>query len=450
MNPEFKTYHEEDYEAESDKSECEDEYDDVIVDEYHIPEYTCGPISYFDVRKDKPPTPPERDSNFLDAGRFCDGYMSTDEELTVEKLANGGCEKTERKKVKRKQKRVKSSCSSMSNTLLKPASRPRSRSKSSNRSSTNDVSGCGNGKCYSTNDLSNFVTDGIFMDKKVKDDFKNVCSRLGSINLSGLLTKQTTNITDHDRKIINCMVMKRLKEIEMKEDAIFMKNFWEQEKLKRENLSKNHYQSYKNVIKQKRKIEKKELRNRRQRLKSIEDDHIETLKNSIETKDMRANSLLRDLEIQKGIRECEKKYKELQKIDTTITNHEEREIEDDMWRYTICGHLDERITKAETVRRKNIDSYRRNLMIENEIERNLHAQKLLQAKQLENFKMKKLQEQIVSREQKYRQFLENKQKQFEQLRGRAQATALLREVVRRSMSPEHTVKMMRERRIVHL
>ncbi|XP_058065743.1 apical junction molecule [Anopheles bellator] len=267
-----------------------------------------------------------------------------------------------------------------------------------------------------------------------------LCRKLQSVALdptarpSGAAS-QPTELTDHDRRILHCMVLKRLKELEQLDEAVLAQQCWEQEKVFRRSLLDQQERNYRKAIRQKRTIEQIEIRNRRQRLARLEQQQIERIQNEISEKDIRSASLLKNNEIKKGIRECERRSRELKRLEDATDTHEEKVLDRDIWRQSLEETIEERAGRAEDLRRKVLDVYRRRLQIDNQLERKLHAHNLQQTIEQERYKLSLLRERILVRESRFQQFKDSRKRIFDQLRNRAKTTAALRDLVKHSIGP---------------
>ncbi|XP_053680173.1 protein split ends [Anopheles nili] len=275
----------------------------------------------------------------------------------------------------------------------------------------------------------------------ISEDYHTLCRRLQEVSLQPEPTTPAnpivnqTDLTDHDRRILHCMVLKRIKELEQLEEAVLAKQCWEQEKVFRKSLLDQQERNYRKAIRQKRSIELIEIRNRKQRLARLEQQQIEKIQNEINEKDLRSASLLKNIEIKKGIRECERRSRELKRLEDATVNQEEKVLDRDIWRQSLGDMLEERASRAEGLRRKVMDVYRRRLRIDNQLERKMHAHNLQQTLEQERYKLTLLKERILVRESRFQKFKDSKKRIFDQLKNRAKTTAALRDMVKHTIGP---------------
>lgn len=312
-------------------------------------------------------------------------------------------------------------------------------------------------RSFSTNDLPGFKGSTSLKLKKTKhskkstklcntlkneavaSSFQNLCNRFKSSSLSNLLPITTTDtvknivqLSDHDRKILDRMSMKNLKELALVENSIMARRFWESEKSEREKEKHEQHVRYLRMVNEKRKQEHAELMRRKQLIDEKEKEYCERVQNDIEAKTIKAENILKNIEMEREMSECRKRQREYQRMEAIQTNCEESKLDEQIWREAINERLEERIHKAEDIRSKNLDVYRIRVQTDNQIHQQVHAQKYDQAIRDEIHKRDQLRERIKARESKFRKFDEERQKSVLESKSQAKTSALLRELVRQS------------------
>lgn len=311
-------------------------------------------------------------------------------------------------------------------------------------------------RSFSTNDLPGFKGSASLKMKKPKiskksaklcdslksgapASFQNLCSRFKSSSLSNLLpittsdtVKNIVHLSDHDRKILDRMAMKNLKEMALIERKEMARRFWESEKSEREKMKNEEHARYLRVVNEKRRQEHAELVRRKQIIEEKEKVHCVKVQNDIEAKTIKAENILKNIEMEREMMECRKRQREFQRIEAIQANCEESKLDEQIWREGINERLEERINKAENIRVKNLDVYRIRLQTDNQIHAQVHAQNYDLAVREEIQKRKSLRDRIEAREFKFRQFDEQRQRTVQESKSQAKTSALLRELVRRS------------------
>lgn len=310
-------------------------------------------------------------------------------------------------------------------------------------------------RSFSTNDLPGFKGSTSLKLKKPRSirkstklcntlktgapSFQNLCSKFKSSSLSNLLPIATTDtvknivhLSDHDRKILDRMSMKNLKELALVENAMMARKFWESEKSEREKEKNEQHAKYLRMVNEKRKQEHAELMRRKQLIEEKEKEYCERVQNDIEAKTIKAENILKNIEMEREMLECRKRQREFQRMEAIQTNCEESKLDEQIWREAINERLEERINKAEDIRTKNLDVYRIRVQTDNQIHQQVHAQNYDQAIREEISKREQLRERIKARESKFKKFDEERQKSVLESKSQAKTSALLRELVRRS------------------
>lgn len=274
--------------------------------------------------------------------------------------------------------------------------------------------------------------------------FKNLCQRFKSTkSLTNLLpittsdtVKSIVHLSDHDKKILDRMSMKNLKEIALVENAMLARKYWESEKSEREKLRNKQHEHYLRLIQQRRQQEQLELFRRKQIIEDKEKVQCEKIQGEIEAKNVRAENILKNIEIEREIGECKRRNREYQRMEAILTNFEESRLDNEIYRETLNERLEERINKADYIRSKNLDVYKVRLQTDNQIHHQIHAANYDQTKRIECHKNEKLREKINERDSKFKKFAEHKRRVVEESQNQAKTSALLRELVRRSFTNE--------------
>lgn len=352
---------------------------------------------------------------------------------------------------------LSNSSSSTSNTVIQRASATAKNYPNEDISNQLKYSG---GKSFSTNDLAGMKGNcGLKKPKLQKkypklcakftrevlkeSGFQNLCDRFKSSSLTELLpiTSQTTvknivQLSDHDRKILDRMSMKRTKEIALQEDAIVARKYWELEKNEREIMRNKQLEEYFRLVQMKREHEQLETVRRKQVIAEKQKEYSEKIQQEITAKTLRAENILKNLEIEREISECKKRHREFMRMESILANFEEHRLNEDIWRQTINDRMEERFSKAEHVRNKIMDVQKVRIQMDNQIEQQIHAANFEETKKIEEFKTEKLKEKINERDHKYKRFAEQRRKVVEDSKNQAKTSALLRELLKRSFSTD--------------
>lgn len=283
----------------------------------------------------------------------------------------------------------------------------------------------------------NSQRDCVILSNSNINSFRSLCDQLENTYITPKISKMFSKIPEHDKKIINRMAMKRTQEVALIEDARIARKFWHEEKAIREELINEQNEEFSNVIREKREREQKETEARLAHLEKRQRFYEEKIKSEINAKDYRLYHRQKNLELKREIEKCEKRQEEFVKYNLLALNHEEHQLEKDLQKHILIDKLENRLSHAESIRDRLLQTYRCRLQTDNQIEKCVHESNYDDVKKLENFKIRQLKDEISIRDRKYKKFLDKKNRVFDESRNQAKTTAELRDMVKRSISPEN-------------
>lgn len=271
--------------------------------------------------------------------------------------------------------------------------------------------------------------------------YQNICNQLDSIyldNIEPTYTKnKNTKITNEDKKILNCMLIKRIDDTIREEYAYVAHEEWEKQKNERnEFLQKKNFNLLK-WIKEKDDIDKMTRNGHKDDLKWKQQRICGRLKRDISINNLqstyRLEKTLRNRNAMIGQRLKERIQK--QKINSLA--FEKNRLNEDIRNQECCAVLEQKITRADTARKYQMECYRRRINEENRKQELLHSIQFETIKQNEADKLQYLKNALTERDDKFKQFLTNKMQHMEKCKNRAHVAAKLRDVLRKSTSPEN-------------
>lgn len=271
-----------------------------------------------------------------------------------------------------------------------------------------------------------------------KSVFQNLCDQFSSMRcISPQITRIQPQISEHDKKILKCMALKRIEQITQLEDAVTARKDWEREKFVRKLLLEEQHLQFGNMIKEKRKLENV-LRD--QRISDLIDQqrsYMEKVRNEIEAKDHRLSHRIKTIKYHRDVMQCQRRQDELRKAKLATIAQEENRVDEEIRRRECCQQLEHRITRADIMRNYMIDNYRRRINEDNEKHQFIHAINYEEVKKMEQLNLESLRDRLNERDKKCKQFLTDKQKWVEESRDQARVTSELRDILRRSISPDN-------------
>lgn len=274
---------------------------------------------------------------------------------------------------------------------------------------------------------------------------ESLCDKFESFAINDLIPHQRcqrfnklyAKIPEHDKRILNRMAKKRTDEIARIEDATIAHKYWDNERFSRDIIISKHNEQFTNAINAKREQDTYETRERLKMLADRDRSYLEKIKDDIMRKNEKLQQRLRNVELSKEIRKCERQQEELQKFESAIVTQQQVELTDHLRKQECFSHLESRISRADAMRKYFLQAYKRRLCTDNELEQNVHAVHYEEIKRNEKYKMELLKREIGERDKRSKEFQNRKQKIMNELRDQARATSELRDIIRRSISPDN-------------
>lgn len=270
--------------------------------------------------------------------------------------------------------------------------------------------------------------------------YQNLCDKFESTCLSEMsprVSRLYPTISDHDRKILQRMAMKRTEEIARTEDALLARKHWEQEKYERDALLTIRGTEMGQVLREKRHIEQAIRSNRLKFLTQRQRNYADKIRNEIAAKNMRLMHRLKNIELQREVMQCQRRQDNLRKAEMAVVAQEENRIDDQIRQQECNANLEYRISRASDTRSYLMGAYQRRIGEDNEKHQLLHAVNYDEVKRMEKLNHEMLKQRLDHRDRKSTQFVVEKQRFVEESRDQARVTAELRDIVRRSISPDN-------------
>lgn len=280
-----------------------------------------------------------------------------------------------------------------------------------------------------------------------------LCERFDTISLAVTprQAKLYSTIPEHDKKIINRMAMKRTDELSRTEDARLAHDYWERERSDRTALQRSHTAQLAAVLRERRIAETAETKKRLYELDKKRSAYLNAIRSEITNKDQRLGQRLRSAAVSKELRLCERREQELRKAEAAVDNVERSQLDDELRHQQCYSVLESRITRATALRAHYQAAYRRRLYADNELQQALHAANYREVERSEQYRAAELRSRIQERNRQTDAFVAEKQRYVADAREQARATAELRELVRRSISPDnYSFRALRERPVSNM
>lgn len=268
------------------------------------------------------------------------------------------------------------------------------------------------------------------------NNFRNLCDKFENACITPRFLKLYSKVPDHDKKILNRMAIRRIKDSVLAEDTVIAHKFWRQEKAERDQLVHVQNKIYTNVLKSRLQREQQETEDRLAYLDEQDKLYRAGLKKEIEEKYLKVNSRLENLRMVRDMQMCDRRQQEFKKLDTIVSNNYENELDKELKRQETCDRIEEKINQAEKLKTRLINSYRNRVQADNEIARHKHAANYEEVKNVENFRQNRLKQDLFYRDRKFNKFVERKNRLIDASKEQAKTSSELRDIIRNSCTPD--------------
>lgn len=270
--------------------------------------------------------------------------------------------------------------------------------------------------------------------------FQNLCEQFDSTCLNEfrpLVTKLYPEISDHDKKILNCMLTKRMDDTIRMEHALLARKCWEREREQRDALVKQQNLEFAETIKDKHEMDKSMRQSRLNALAQQQQCCSTMLKHELSAKRCRSKHRLDKVMYERQVMHTQRQQDRERKQEMNAMSLERQRLNEQIRNGECSAMLEKRITRATLARNHFLNAYRRRLIDENTKQQWIHATNFDEIKQMEKCKMEMLQQRLSDRQHKIDRFESNKMQWTEGQINRARITATLRDIVRKSATPDN-------------
>lgn len=250
-------------------------------------------------------------------------------------------------------------------------------------------------------------------------------------------TKLYPIIPDHDKRILNCMMLKRFNATMEIQNAWTAREYWEKERSDRLAIQQKQQFEYKKTLQKKHEVEKCMQADRFEALCRQHENDMTAMRREQYAKKLRAKRRVAKAEYERNLLAAQRQTLEKRRFAKT-TNTRFRQQIDDQLKTHQCGiELDQRMHRATSIRKHHLNNYRKRIGHNNERHQMVHAIITNEIKEAERMHLDHLKEKIAQNDRRSRALRLNKLQWLEESRDRAQLTATLRDIVRKSVTPDN-------------
>ncbi|XP_066998281.2 coiled-coil domain-containing protein 177 isoform X1 [Anabrus simplex] len=226
-------------------------------------------------------------------------------------------------------------------------------------------------------------------------------------------------LSEHDRRILGSMALKKELERECDEFAHQAHKLWEKDRVEREQLNHEHAVLWQEYVAEKRRLENAENARRWEEMKhSLRKSQL-LLERNILKKEEQTAKLKMALEEKKLIEATERSLLAAQHRAEVEAVQQKLEQETALWQQNLDQQQKERLKKAENIRTQHRETYRRRVASANRVEELRHQERWQQVKEETRAALQTLRQLCRVREQRakerYQQLLEDRDRHLKKL-----------------------------------
>lgn len=251
------------------------------------------------------------------------------------------------------------------------------------------------------------------------------------------LTKLYPTIPDHDKRILNCMMLKRFSDTMDTQNAWIARDYWDRERRERAAIQRRQESDYQQSVRRKQELERCVRAERLEALCRQRQSYVTAVRRELHSKKVRSSQRLAQAAYERDLMAAQRQT-HAQRRAAETTNIRFRQQIDAQLRSHECGaELDRRMQRATRIRRHHLNSYRKRIAHNNERHRMVHDIIATEIRAAEQSHADHLKEKIARCNRRTQTLRLNKLQWVEESRDRAQLTATLRDIVRKSVTPDN-------------
>lgn len=266
--------------------------------------------------------------------------------------------------------------------------------------------------------------------------FLNLRDKFDGLKLGEKFDQLYSRASEHDKRIVNRMAMKRTQEIQKAEDSFLARRFWDEERTSRKLIMQDDNEMLMRMLKERRERESQDTMMRLENLRNRDKYFTAKLKEELDAKEFRVHCRLAKLQHYREIQQNERKQFQMEKASMIQFHNEETDLDKKLQQQWIINNLEEKIRRADQIRKKYIQAQKFRLQFDNEMEQKIHSAKFQEIQRFEHFQKERLLDSIRRNEKKAVEFLEHKRVEVERSRSQAKESRDLRDFIRRSITPD--------------
>ncbi|XP_021938922.1 coiled-coil domain-containing protein 177-like isoform X2 [Zootermopsis nevadensis] len=272
-----------------------------------------------------------------------------------------------------------------------------------------------NGHDYriTTNSVSNHTSCGV------SRNINAIPLKRKQVSFSYIST-DNLHLSEHDRRILESMALKKKIERESDEFAYQAHQLWEQDREEREQQSSMEMAQWREIVAERRRMQNTENSRKMEEMKQSLRQSQQQLEHRIRQKEERAANLRYAVEERKMSKVEERSQSAAKRQAEAEAACQQRELEAALWQQTLDEQQKLRLERAEMTRMQNQETYRRRVASANRVEELRHQERWQQMQEETKVALQELRRLCQQREERAQEKFKQIQKdRSRQLKGQS-------------------------------
>ncbi|XP_021938924.1 coiled-coil domain-containing protein 177-like isoform X4 [Zootermopsis nevadensis] len=234
------------------------------------------------------------------------------------------------------------------------------------------------------------------------------------------ISTDNLHLSEHDRRILESMALKKKIERESDEFAYQAHQLWEQDREEREQQSSMEMAQWREIVAERRRMQNTENSRKMEEMKQSLRQSQQQLEHRIRQKEERAANLRYAVEERKMSKVEERSQSAAKRQAEAEAACQQRELEAALWQQTLDEQQKLRLERAEMTRMQNQETYRRRVASANRVEELRHQERWQQMQEETKVALQELRRLCQQREERAQEKFKQIQKdRSRQLKGQS-------------------------------
>lgn len=166
-------------------------------------------------------------------------------------------------------------------------------------------------------------------------------------------------------------------------------------------------------------------------------NYVDMMRQEQYAKRLRCKKRLAKVQYERNLMQYQRKMIEKRKLDQIVTARCRLKVDEQIRKYECNAELNRRMQRADFIRKHHLNINRKRIVENNERHQMTHALIAEEIKEIDRLNLRYLKDKIADCDRKSNTIRMSKMQWIEESRDRAQITATLRDIVRKSATPDN-------------